>query len=71
MENQFKFKDEHKEFIEEFFDAIDTACYSLQEKTCCPDFLIDHLLKESIGSWQVPNLEQLEEALNKQNTKGL
>ena len=64
--SDFEFKDDHKAHIEEFFDIIDSACYSLQEATKCPDYIIDHLLNEAIGSWQIPNLEELDNALKQQ-----
>ena len=67
MNFRFKFSSKQKEHVTEFFDIIDTACHSLQEETGCPDEVIDHLLKEAIGTWQIPDLEQLEEALNIQN----
>ena len=65
--SDFKFVDEHKAYIEEFFDIIDSACHFLQEETDCPDEAINQLLGEAIGTWQLPNIEQLDEALRKQN----
>tara|TARA_Y100001968_G_scaffold251929_1_gene237237 strand:+ start:533 stop:775 length:243 start_codon:yes stop_codon:yes gene_type:complete len=62
----YEFCEEHKASIEEFFDIIDSACYSLQEETSCPDEAIDHLLSEAIGTWQLPEIAQLDEALLKQ-----
>ncbi len=64
--NNFEFSNEQKEHVEEFFDVVDSACHLLQESTHCPDETIDHLLAEAIGSWQIPNLEQLENALKMQ-----
>ena len=55
------------EVLEEFFDILDSACHSLQEETNCPDEAINQLLAEAIGTWQLPNIEQLDEALRKQN----
>ncbi len=63
----FEFNESQKLIIEEFFDIIDSACHSLQEATGCPDQAIDHLLSEAIGTWQLPDLEQLEEAFSRQN----
>ena len=70
MKNQ-EFRDQDKESVEEFFDIIDSACHSLQETTGCSDEAIDHLLSEAIGTWQVPNLEQLNEALLNQENNNL
>ena len=64
----FEFLPEHKAYIEEFFDIVDSACHYLQEETNCPDEAIDEFLSEAIGTWQLPNLEQLDEALRVQKT---
>ena len=61
--SDFGFIDEQKAYIQEFFDIIDSACHFLQEETNCPDEAIDEFLSEAIGTWQLPNLEQLDEAL--------
>ena len=66
--SDFKFLDEHKAYIEEFYDILDSACYDLQEATNCPDETINQLLAEAIGTWQLPNLDQLDEALRNQNS---
>ncbi len=63
---EYEFSDHEKECVEEFFDILDSACHSLQEETGCPDEAIDHLLNEAIGTWQLPDLEQLQEAFSQQ-----
>ena len=66
--SDFEFPDEQKAYIEEFFDIIDSACHFLQEETNCPDEAINQLLGQAIGTWQLPSLEQLEEALRNQDS---
>ncbi len=66
--SDFDFLSEHKDYLEEFFDIIDSACHYLQEQTNCPDEAIDQLLTEAVGTWQLPNLEQLDEALRVQES---
>ncbi len=67
--SDFEFLADHKPCIEEFFDIIDSACHFLQESTNCPDEAINQLLTEAIGTWQLPNLEQLDKALERQISK--
>ncbi|WP_320664802.1 hypothetical protein [Prochlorococcus sp. MIT 1223] len=69
MSNNFQFNNAHKEYLAEFFDCVDAACYALQEGTGCPDEAIDQLLMEAIGSWQIPNLAELDQALKAQELK--
>ena len=51
--SDFEFIDEHKAYIEEFFDIIDSACHFLQEETDCPEEAINQLLVKDIGTRQL------------------
>ncbi len=52
-----------KPILKNSLTSLDSACHFLQEETDCPDEAINQLLGEAIGTWQLPNIEQLDLAL--------